>query len=199
MENSEILERIPQDTKPLIVHWINALRVDVQLRPSRKSKLGDFRVLPQQKRGLITLNNDLGPYHTLLTLTHELAHAAVWQQRTRAKPHGRVWKQTFGHLLHELSKIPSLPTIFKQAITAHAQSPAASTARDGHLLNVLRELDQMSGTALDTLPAGEHFRFRNHLFIKLGTNRTRCKCRRIDNRLIYTIPRQALVEPILTR
>lgn len=195
MDYSAILERLPPETAPLIRRWTQHQNVDIKLKPSRQSKLGDFRAVPRQRRALITLNRDLGPYHMLITLTHELAHASVWSVSKRAKPHGRLWKQTFGNLLRELSQLPSLPAIFRQAVVAHAKSPPASTARDPNLLAVLRRLDDISGTALDELSAGEGFTFRGHHFVKLGTSRTRCKCRRTDNHLIYTIPRQALIEP----
>ena len=194
MNYATILERLPPETAPLILRWTQHQNVDIELKPSRQSKLGDFRVVPGQRRALITLNQDLGPYHMLVTLTHELAHARVWMVSKRAKPHGRLWRQMFGNLLVELSQISSLPAVFRQAVLTHAQSPAASTARDPNLLAVLRRLDGISGTALDEVSPGETFTFRGHEFVKLGTSRTRCKCRRTDNRLIYTIPRQALVK-----
>ena len=45
----------------------------------RNTKLGDYKY--DNKNGnQITINNDLNPYATLITLTHEIAHAFVFKK-----------------------------------------------------------------------------------------------------------------------
>ena len=70
--------------------------------------------------------------------------------------------------LKELSN-PSLLPLKQVATTAHAQSPAASDGTGWSPIERTQRTVIRCPARLDTLPAGEHFKFRNHLFIKLGT------------------------------
>ena len=97
----EILKKhIPKESLPQIKKWIEELDIAVKVTKSRNTKLGDFRVT-RKGEYLISINYDLNEYAFLITLTHEIAHAFVWQKyKSKVYPHGSEWKNTFKKLLN---------------------------------------------------------------------------------------------------
>ncbi len=187
---------LPRDTDQLITRWLNQLNIELKVTGPRQSKLGDFRAGLGTKQSRMTINGDLKPLQFLLTLTHEIAHARVWQRYARrVAPHGAQWQKMFGALLIELTQIESLPQTFRAAIYRHALSPTSSTGRDPELMRVLRALEPDGEIWLDELPLGAFFEFRGQRFKKLKANRTRCKCLHLKNGQQYTIAKTAPVKP----
>ena len=80
---------IPKESIPLISKWINELDISLKFVLPRNTKLGDYRY-DNKKGNQITINNDLNPYATLITLTHEIAHAFVFKRYgANHQPHGK--------------------------------------------------------------------------------------------------------------
>lgn len=186
---------LPKDTDQIVMNWLNQLNIELKITGPRQSKLGDFRAEFGKKQSRMTINGDLKPLQFLITLTHEIAHAQVWQRYVRrVAPHGPQWQKTFGALLIELTQVDSLPQRFRAAIYRHALSPTSSTGRDPELMRVLRSLEPNGEIWLDELAIGTVFEFRGQRFKKLKSNRTRCKCLHIKKGQHYTIAKTAPVK-----
>ena len=85
MDNFE--NHIPKASIPLIKKWIKELNILVKIKKSRNTKLGDFTVNKKEEY-LISINKDLNKYAFLITLTHEIAHAFVWEKyKRKVTPH----------------------------------------------------------------------------------------------------------------
>lgn len=72
---------LPSFSIEMIEDLIKEIKVNVKVVNSRKTKLGDFRVINNQF--YITINNDLNQYSFLITLVHELAHAYTFLKYNR--------------------------------------------------------------------------------------------------------------------
>ena len=97
--HNELSKYIPKNSIPRIAKWIEILQIDLKFVKPRITKLGDFRY--NYKNGLqITINNDLNPYQTLITLVHEIAHAFVYKKfGSKVKAHGKDWKVMYKDLM----------------------------------------------------------------------------------------------------
>ena len=75
---------------------IDLHKVQFILSKPRKTKLGDYRSIPNKNLFIITVNNDLNPVQFLVTALHEIAHHVTWIKYIRfVKPHGKEWKQEY--------------------------------------------------------------------------------------------------------
>ena len=89
---------IPHRASPYITKWISELDIDIRFVNARKTKLGDYRFRNNQH--FVTVNNNLNKYATLITLTHEIAHAFTFAEFGKnIKPHGIQWKENFKKLM----------------------------------------------------------------------------------------------------
>lgn len=196
MQSPTLKALLPKGTHRVVNQWLGHVDVEILITGPRRSKLGDFRVVPNGRRNRISINGDLEPFQFLITMAHEIAHAQVWQStRRRQAPHGVRWQKAFGGLLLELSQLDALPQLFRVAIHNHAHAPTSSTGRDLALMQALRALEATDETWLDEVSIGAVFKFRGQRFKKLKTNRTRCKCLHLGNQLQYTIAKTAAVLP----
>ena len=90
---SDLSLYIPKKSVPLISKWIDELDTSLKFVLPRNTKLGDYKY-DNKKGSQITINNDLNQYATLITLTHEIAHAFVLKKYgSNHQPHGKEWKK----------------------------------------------------------------------------------------------------------
>ena len=191
------IHRLPKDTSPLFLNWLNGIDVTVKLSHARATKRGDFTPAHRGRTPLITLNRDLGSYSLAVTLTHEIAHLFIWERHRRSvKPHGPEWKRCFGEMLTELSQVESLPDQFKEAIQSHARRPKASSIRDLTLYRALCELDGSKEMWLESLNDGEEFLISGRRFRRENRRRTRCLCVEVATGRQYLVSLAASVSPI---
>lgn len=180
---------LPEGTAEFVLPLLIEHKVKLVLTKERISKLGDYRHPHAQKGHTITLNVTLGKYQFLVTLVHELAHLLVWEKyQNKVAPHGHEWKACFGQLLVELSKIETLPLIFKQALLKSAKNPGASSASDKFLYPVLRTLEprddeELNEVLLSDLEPGNAFLFKEIEYLYLEKRRTRIVSKRKDGKL----------------
>ena len=120
----EILEsHLPPNSFSLVKKWISQLSILVKIKKSRNSKLGDFRV---NKKGeyLISINDDLNKFAFLITLTHEIAHAFVWEKyKRKVSPHGKQWKATFKELMLNFLNSDIFPDDILRVLSKHLKKP----------------------------------------------------------------------------
>jgi SprT protein len=188
---------IPRETTPLISRWLDGHSLTIQLKRPRRSKLGDFRAASGGKAPCISVNIDLRPHQFLVTLTHEIAHFLNWSENGRfVAPHGPQWKACFGRLLTELSTVSTLPDALRAALRNHAGKPKSATHYDQAFATAIAAADGDETLRLDDIPTGGFFKFRERLFRKIKSNRTRCRCIEVNTRIEYRISRIAPVDAV---
>ena len=188
---------IPKASIPQISKWISNLDILIKIKKRRSTKLGDFRVNKEGKY-LISINEDLNNYAFLITLTHEIAHAFVWEKyKRKAMPHGNEWKMTFKSMMLNFLSPDYFPEDILKALSNHLKNPKASTANDYNLSSILRKYDKVSTLTITDVPNGSTFATENgRKFIKIEKLRKRYKCKAIDSERIYLFNPLAIIESI---
>lgn len=183
----EILKKyIPKESFPQIKKWIEELGVIVKISKVRKTKLGDFRLLEDEKCQ-ISINDNLNKYAFLITITHELAHAFVWKKYKQSiLPHGKEWKQTFRQMMLCFITPNIFPHEILKALSNHLLNPKASSLSDIKLAQIIRKYDKDKKITLSEITDGAIFKAQNgKQFLKLEKIRTRYKCKEIGTEKIY--------------
>ena len=176
---------IPEESIPLISKWIDELDVSLKFVLPRNTKLGDYKY--DNKNGnQITINNDLNPYATLITLTHEIAHAFVFKRYgPNHQPHGIEWKKMYKSLMLNLLKPKIFPHNILAALSAHMINPSASSSNDTNLILSLREYDSKKSLIIDQIKLGEKFLYSGRLFVKHSCLRKRITSLEIKSQKNY--------------
>lgn len=184
MDNFE--NSIPKASIPLIKKWIKELNILVKIKKSRNTKLGDFTVNKKEEY-LISINKDLNKYAFLITLTHEIAHAFVWEKyKRKVAPHGIEWKITFKEMMLNFLNTDIFPDDLLRPLSKHIKNPKASTVNDYNLSDMLRKYDSNKQLILSEIPDGSIFSTLNgRQFVKLNKLRKRYKCKATDSNKIY--------------
>jgi len=173
---------LPDNSADIIARWIDQLELKVVLWKHRKTKLGDFRA-PRGKVGYasISVNKSLNPYSFLITIVHEIAHAAVYRTYGRSvKPHGDEWKKEYQSRLLVFLNNRIFPEDLEGEIAHHLINPKASSSAEVGLAKALRKYDnETSGSIIyvDDLSEGDRFMLSDgRIFIKGRKQRTRHQC-----------------------
>jgi len=164
---------------------------------NRKSKFGHYKYLPNSKTHIISINRGLSKPLFLITYLHELAHLEVMLQYGRAaKPHGWKWKNAFQKLM-----LPMLnPTIFSNELLSvlakHLKNPKASLSADPQLWAILFSSSDKNATYIKDIDEGDEFIFKQRVFKKVKSRRTRALCYESKTGNNYLIPLLAKIEKI---
>ena len=177
--------KIPKESISLISKWINELNIKLKFVNKRVTKLGDFRY--DLKNGFaITINNNLNQYSSLITLTHEIAHAFVFNKYgNNVKPHGREWKSIFKKLIVNFLNPKIFPNDILSPLSSYMINPSASTSNNLDLVISLRNYDVEIKPTVSQIDIGERFLYSNKVFVKEALLRKRIKCREIDTNKFY--------------
>jgi hypothetical protein len=164
------------------------------------SKLGDFRYPFKGKTPVITVNNDLNPYHFLITFLHEFAHFTVLDKYgKKVMAHGPEWKSEFSDLIVPFYTIGVFPEELNPHIIRLIEKPKASGFGDMGLLKALRTYDKNPGniTILNELNEEVLFKLMNgRVFRKKQKRRSRFLCYEPASRKNYLIHGMAEVIPL---
>lgn len=176
----------------------NHLGFEFQIKKSRQTKFGDFRYLPDQKKYIITINNDLNPFAFLVTYLHEVAHLVTYREHGRkADPHGAEWKHAFRKVSAPVMNETVFPEPVLIALTGYFKNPKASSCSDPTLYNVLRRFDAPDDLLpLSKLAVGSLFQFNDRIYRKLEKRRTRSVCEETTSKRKYLIAEIARVKLI---
>jgi len=188
---------MPFDAVEIASKWWNELGFDLKISKGRQSKLGDFRPAHRGKNSRISVNGDLGPNHFLITYTHEVAHAMVWEKYGRkVDPHGIEWRNTYSELLNQLLQLQVFPDDLVDEIEKHASQPKASSCSDPRLYKLLSKFEKGDHILfLEDLQEGEVFSIgKKRRFVKGKRRRTRYECRSLDNQRLYFVSGHAEVQ-----
>lgn len=171
--------------------------VQFKIVPGRKTKLGDFRTHPLQRKPIITVNGDLNPYSFLITSLHEIAHLDTYRQYGWKVPaHGLEWKTAFRQRLLPILESRALPPELHQVLEKSFVRLKASSGADVQLSRVLKTFDQNDEITLESLPKNTHFLLNNKHFVKGELRRTRYLCTEFGTQRIFLIHALAPITPL---
>jgi len=180
-----LLPFLPAAALSPAVAYIIEKKVQLTVTGNRATKLGDYRHPFQGKGHRITVNGTLNPYAFLVTLVHEFAHLAVWEQyQNRVKPHGTEWKRAFIQLMRPYLAQTVFPEKLLVVLHDYFENPRASSCADPDLMRSLSQFDKGRDNYqfLEELPEGCVFMTRQRrYFIKGEKRRTRFLCTEKSN------------------
>ncbi|GAB2605086.1 sprT domain-containing protein [Spirosoma areae] len=171
----------------------------------RRTRLGDFRVLPG-KQMQITVNSNLNPYAFLLTYIHEVAHAEVYrhhilpQRRRRIEPHGKAWQLAFQQLMQPLLTETVFPINILVPLQQYMARPAATTYANPSLMLALRQFDSPTAAIAENrlllrdVSEGNLFQLAKKTYVRGTLRRTRVVCKEVPSGRSYAILAHAWVE-----
>ena len=193
-----LLKYIPEKAVDEILNWMKTSNVQLNIKRSRNSKLGDYRPPQKVNYHKISVNHDLNKHQFLLTLVHEFAHLKNWEQYgNKVKPHGIEWKNSFRLMMKPFLKTTVFPEDLLFAIIKYLRNPSSSTSNT-ELLIVMRKYDDSQDfLTLEDLPQDAVFKIDNgFIFKKVEKLRKRYKCLRLDNKRMYLVSPMVKVVPI---
>ncbi|MDA9227931.1 SprT-like domain-containing protein [Flavobacteriales bacterium] len=184
---------IPLRASPYIAKWISELDIDIRFVNARKTKLGDYRFRNNQH--FITVNNNLNKYASLITLTHEIAHAFTFAEFGKnIKPHAMQWKENFKKLMLNFFDYNIFPDDILPALSRYLINPSASTTNDEFLSLILRKYDSEIFLTISEINDGDNFTYSGEKYMKCQKMRKRIKCLNLTNNRYYLFNPIAKIE-----
>ena len=165
----------------------------------RASKLGDFRFYNVTKKYVITVNNNLNPYHFTIVYIHEVAHLQTFQKYHNAvSPHGDEWKLFFRVHLRPLLEKKIFPVDVEQALYKHLQNVKASSCND---ISLIKRLSKYNETDTKTIllvdiPLQHEFLYKGVRYKKIKIWKTRSLCIHVFTQQRFSMSLAAQVTPI---
>lgn len=187
---------LPENAINHVVKLLNEDNLTVKVKKERKTKHGDYRLLPNGKHQ-ITINGNLNHYRFLITLIHEVAHFEAFNNYGRQiKPHGIEWKQTFKQLMLPFLNPSVFPIEILPLLAKHFKNPKASSDTDINLSLALKQFDKPNNkTYIFEVPLGSVFKLYNGRLFKKGNKRVkRYECIEVKTGKLYLFNPNAEVE-----
>lgn len=167
----------------------------LELSFDRKSKFGHYKYWPQTKSHSISINRGLSKPLFLITFIHELAHLDVMVEFGRnIKPHGKEWKNAFRGLMLPILNPENFETKLLSTLARHLKNPKASLSADSDLWHLLHPNTSSNSLSLKDIEVGNNFVFKNRIFKKVKTRRTRALCYEARSGNNYLIPLLAKIK-----
>lgn len=198
--SGDLQHYLPEASTGYILSWFQQNPVQLRITRSRTSKYGDYRGPVKKLPARISVNHNLGPYEFLITLVHEMAHHAVYDEHQRRqgaglftrrsprpRPHGKEWKRKYRELMKPLLNESVFPPAILGPLALHLLNPQASAGASKELSVALQPHAPDDGAEfISELPENALFRIPGgRVFMKKEKIRTRYRCIRVDNRRIY--------------
>lgn len=191
-----VFDFLPENAIKSVSELLTADRLFVKIKSERKTKHGDYRMLPNGNHQ-ITVNSNLNSYRFLITLIHEIAHFEAFNSYGRLiKPHGKEWKQTFQHLMLPFLRPEIFPLELLPLLAKHFKNPKASSDTDTQLAFALKQFDEGDDkTYVFEVPLGQAFKLYNGRVFKKGNKRRkRFECVEVKSGKLYLFNPNAEVE-----
>ncbi len=184
---------LPENTLPHLKKWFGDHYIHIKITRGRKSKLGDYRKLPDKSHE-ITINSTLQPQLFFFVLTHELAHLIAFENfGGRISPHGKEWKDTFRMML--LESISVYSEDLKPFILKFSQSPKANFMSSPDLVRYFHiENYEDESSYIEDLNIGEQFIYRKQTYIIEELRKKNYLCTNLSNGKKYIFKPLARVE-----
>lgn len=196
----EILQKyLPEGTIDVILLYFATYKVKFKVVKPRKTKLGDFRSVPNGGTPEITVNGDLNQYSFLVTTVHEFAHLKTFlEYKFSVQPHGKEWKKNFVELMIPVLDLKVLPKDVENALIQSFTNVKASSCTDANLYRVLRNYDDLNPgeILLEQISKNSTFVLQNKSYRKGPLRRTRFLCEELESGKSYLINALAIIKPI---
>ncbi|NVO01390.1 MAG: SprT-like domain-containing protein [Bacteroidetes bacterium] len=178
---------LPENSINSIVDLIFKYKIHLKITKARSSKLGDYRPPIRTKFHQISVNEDLGKYHFLIVLLHEIAHLIVWEQHYRkALPHGKEWKAEFKKIILPFLNLSIFPEEILEALIVFVKSSFSSSNAELNLNRALKKDLNGSDILIEDIPDNTVFSYSGtKTFVRLQTVKKRIKCRCLENNRMY--------------
>ena len=195
--NLNSLEKfLPLGALPFVENWLEDVHVIIQIKRSRRTKLGDYRFHHLAKQHQITIDKDLNPEAFFFVLTHEIAHLIVQKNYgSKAKSHGVEWKTVFGKMLMNSSEIYSEDS--RPKILFHSQKPKASVGADKKLFQQLFLDETKRENLVENLADNQKFRIGKRVFQRGAKRKIRYICTELKTGRLFLVNGQAIVDEII--
>lgn len=170
-------------------------KFDLDLSFDRKTKFGHYKYWPQTRSHTISINKGLSPALFLITFIHELAHLEVMITfGRRPKPHGKEWKLAFKRLMLPVLNPSIFDTVLLSVLANHLKNPKASLSADPKLWQILFSNEEKGALSIKDLEDGNEFIFKNRVFKKVKSRRTRALCYEAKSGNNFLIPLVAKID-----
>jgi SprT protein len=200
MPQNILIKYIPLQAEPVIMSWLNQLSINLIIKRERLTKLGDYRHPRNNLPARISINGNLNKFSFLITLVHEISHAAVYKSvGYNILPHGKEWKNEFKTKMHFLMEMEIFPADIKTVLEKYIKNPKASSGADQNLVLVLMKYDELIENnnrtmLLNSLKIGDTFILPNGLRLKkIEKRRTRILCEDVKSKKKYLVSSVATV------
>lgn len=192
----QFVKYIPEEFVDYVVDLLFKHKTIFKVSKPRKTKLGDYRFLPEKKAHKITVNSNLNKYSFLITTIHEFAHLqASVNHGNRIAAHGREWKDEFRELLIPVLSHPDFPEDIKKVLNRTLDNLKASSCTDINLYRVLKTYDKKSDKKLlEEIGNDRVFRLNSKEYKRGRLRRSRYECMEIHSGKLYLVHRLAEVD-----
>ncbi len=187
---------LPAQAEALCRNMISNDPVRIRVTPSRKTKHGDFRRLPDGDFQ-ISINTMDNPYRFLITFVHEWAHWKVFQRGgSFRKPHGPQWRQVFKELMLPYISSEIFPDSLLKPLAAHMIKPSATLDADSKLAMALSQFDPDNNKSfIFELEKGTRFSMPNQkVYIMGALRRKRYACEEENTGRVFLFAAHCKVE-----
>ena len=172
-----------------ILAYLHKYKVHLTVTRERKSILGDYRHATLYKTHRISVNGNLNRYSFLITLIHELAHLATFQQyKNRVAAHGAEWKKIYALMIQEFMVLDIFPADITETLRQSMINPPASSCADDELIRVLKKYDDKENglVMVEEIREGAMFDIgKGKLFSKGKKLRKRYQCIEVKTGKVY--------------
>lgn len=188
-------KHLPINSVDYCLEVSNGYNFKLDLSFNRKSKFGHYKFWPQSKSHHISINKGLSKPLFLITFIHELAHLNVMTKFGRnVNPHGIEWKNAFRNLMFPILNPEVFESNLLSTLANHLKNPKASLSADPALWNLLLPEPTDNSLSVKDIEVGSTFVFKNRVFKKVKTRRTRALCYEARSGNNYLIPLLAKIE-----
>ena len=196
-KNARILKNyLPEAALDKVLELFYRHPCHLKIVNSRRTKHGDFRVLPGRNYQ-ISINYDLNKYRFLLTLIHELAHLVTYVKHRRVKPHGTEWKHNFRELMLPFLNPGVFPDELLPILAHYLRNPKASTDTDLKLSAALKRYDDKpAAPVIADLKENNKFVHNNKIYRLGEKRRTRYVCTELHTGKKYLFHQHAEIKPL---
>ena len=200
MITPNFIDYLPEASRKYIDGLFSGENLQIILKSSRQTKLGDYR--PPQKKPYhrISINADLNPYLFLMITVHEFAHLVVWKKYGRkVTAHGIEWKNIFSELMAPLLHEEVFPSELLPLLNKYFLNPRASVMGAPLLFHALKSIGRPSQEIILLKDIQNDIWFTTpdtKLYQRIGIKKRRILCKQQKNGKLYLIHPYCEVVPI---
>ncbi|MDO4764168.1 MAG: transcription elongation protein SprT [Flavobacteriaceae bacterium] len=193
MKTISLENYLPENAISYITKWLEGHRCMIKIRKPRQSKLGDYKLLPNQSHQ-ISINENLKPELFFFVLTHEIAHLLAFNEKRDILPHGKEWKATFRELL--LESIQIYPEDLQILLKNFTQNPKANFMTSPELVKYFEHKTSENQFYVEELSINGKFIYQSQIYQVEEKKKKRYLCKNLHTGKRYLFKSCARVEKI---